>query len=99
MPPGAEAGGTRGGDDLSANATHDAERTQCATPDDAARGILRSIFGFEDFRTGQEEVVASVLQGNDTLAVMPTSGGKSLCYQVPALMGEGGDSRSSSRRW
>ncbi len=75
---------------MSANAIHDEKRTRCATPEDAARGVLRSVFGFEDFRTGQEEVVASVLRGSDTLAVMPTSGGKSLCYQVPALMGEGG---------
>ncbi len=75
---------------MSANAVHDAKRTQSATPEEAARGVLRSVFGFDAFRTGQEEVVGSVLEGRDTLAVMPTSGGKSLCYQVPALMGEGG---------
>lgn len=53
---------------------------------DAARAILRSVFGFEDFRNGQHDVITSVLDGNDTLAVMPTGGGKSLCYQIPALL-------------
>lgn len=47
--------------------------------------VLREIFGFESFRPGQEEVIRAVLEGRDTLAVMPTGGGKSLCYQVPAL--------------
>ena len=53
----------------------------------AARGVLRRVFGYEGFRPGQDRVVASVLEGRDTLAVMPTGGGKSLCYQVPALVG------------
>src|SRR5438093_1942717 len=53
---------------------------------DMARVILRDHFGYENFRPGQVDVVAAVLGGNDTVAVLPTGGGKSLCYQVPALV-------------
>ncbi|MBW3545250.1 MAG: DNA helicase RecQ, partial [Bacteroidetes bacterium] len=61
------------------------EERSPAGPEGAARLVLESVFGFSSFRPGQEEVVESVLARRDTLAVMPTSGGKSLCYQVPAL--------------
>ena len=50
---------------------------------------LRTVFGFDSFRPGQEEIVSAVLSGRDVLAIMPTGGGKSLCYQLPALMREG----------
>lgn len=55
-----------------------------------ARRILREVFGFREFRPGQAEVIAAVLAGRDALGVMPTGGGKSLCYQVPALLAEDG---------
>ncbi|MCG7346106.1 DNA helicase RecQ [Sporosarcina sp. ACRSL] len=51
--------------------------------------VLSSYFGFSSFRTGQEQAIRNVLDGKDTLCVMPTGGGKSICYQVPALVMEG----------
>ncbi len=51
--------------------------------------ILRDVFGFSSFRPGQSEIVEAVCEGAETLAIMPTGGGKSLCYQLPALMRPG----------
>jgi ATP-dependent DNA helicase RecQ len=51
-----------------------------------ARHVLKDVFGFENFRPGQEAVMTAVLAGRSVLAVMPTGAGKSLCYQVPALV-------------
>jgi ATP-dependent DNA helicase RecQ len=51
-----------------------------------ARNALKTHFGYDEFRAGQERAVQSVLAGEDTLVVLPTGGGKSLCFQVPALM-------------
>jgi ATP-dependent DNA helicase RecQ len=51
--------------------------------------LLRSVFGFPGFRPGQAEIVEAVLEGRNTLAIMPTGGGKSLCFQLPALCREG----------
>lgn len=53
---------------------------------DEARRVLKRVFGYDDFRPGQGDIVAAVLQGRDVLGVMPTGGGKSICYQVPALL-------------
>src|SRR5882672_9384541 len=55
----------------------------------AAQSILRTTFGFESFRAGQGEIIDTILSGGDVLAVMPTGSGKSLCYQLPALLREG----------
>jgi ATP-dependent DNA helicase RecQ len=54
-----------------------------------AREVLREVFGFEDFLDGQESVMEEILSGRDGSVVMPTGGGKSLCYQLPALCREG----------
>src|SRR6476659_4291812 len=51
-----------------------------------ALSSLRKHFGFDDFREGQREVIAAILGGKDAVVVMPTCSGKSLCYQLPALM-------------
>ena len=57
--------------------------------DDRAREALEQRFGFSSFKPGQEEVVAHLLAGRSTAAVFPTGGGKSLCYQIPALLLDG----------
>ncbi|OYX42451.1 MAG: DNA helicase RecQ [Rhodobacterales bacterium 32-67-9] len=54
-----------------------------------AEDLLSSVFGFSEFRPGQAEIVAAVAEGRNALAIMPTGGGKSLCFQLPALMREG----------
>ncbi|MBO9450442.1 DNA helicase RecQ [Tropicibacter sp. R16_0] len=54
-----------------------------------AAPLLRDVFGFDAFRPGQEEIVDAVTAGENVLAIMPTGGGKSLCFQLPALMREG----------
>ncbi len=52
----------------------------------AARRVLRERFGYPDFRPGQDRLVAAVLAGRDALGILPTGGGKTVCYQVPALL-------------
>ena len=53
---------------------------------DPKRRVLKDVFGFDDFRPGQDAVMEALLAGRNVLAVMPTGAGKSLCYQVPALV-------------
>ena len=54
-----------------------------------AQKLLHSVFGFASFRPGQADIIGTILAGRDVLAVMPTGSGKSLCYQLPALMRDG----------
>ena len=64
---------TRGGDPVQSRATE----------------VLQDVFGFDGFRTDQEQIIERLLSGRDALVLMPTGGGKSLCYQIPALLGNG----------
>ncbi len=54
-----------------------------------AREVLADVFGYRDFRSHQADIIATVIAGNDALALMPTGGGKSLCYQIPSLVRPG----------
>ena len=56
---------------------------------DKAKAILKKFYGYEDFRSGQEKVIKSLLSGKDTVAIMPTGAGKSICFQIPALLFSG----------
>ena len=56
---------------------------------DKSHTLLKKYFGYEDYRGAQAKVIKSILEGNDTFAIMPTGAGKSLCFQIPALMLEG----------
>ena len=56
---------------------------------DAAQDVLERVFGYKNFRSHQAGIVAALLNGLDALVLMPTGGGKSLCYQVPALVRPG----------
>ena len=51
-----------------------------------AHTVLQDVFGYEQFRGSQEAIIGHVVDGGDALVLMPTGGGKSLCYQVPAIV-------------
>jgi len=56
---------------------------------DSLHVLLKQIFGFDSFKGNQEKIIENLLEGNDTFVIMPTGGGKSMCYQLPALTSEG----------
>ncbi|MFD1454860.1 DNA helicase RecQ [Levilactobacillus lanxiensis] len=55
----------------------------------AAQKVLKTVFGYDEFRPGQKAVIEHVMAGDNSLAIMPTGGGKSLCYQIPAVLFDG----------
>ena len=57
--------------------------------ENTAINVLEKYYGYKTFRRGQEHIINEILNGEDVLAIMPTGGGKSICYQIPALMLEG----------
>lgn len=54
-----------------------------------AKALLRKFYGYDEFRQGQEEIISAIASGQDTLVLMPTGGGKSICFQLPALVADG----------
>lgn len=60
-----------------------------SAPLSSSEQVLQDVFGYQSFRGGQQEVIDAVIDGQDCLVIMPTGGGKSLCYQIPALMQPG----------
>jgi ATP-dependent DNA helicase RecQ len=66
-----------------------AESRAAEAADARARALLRDVFGYVEFRGQQQAIIAAALAGHDSLVLMPTGGGKSLCYQIPALVRDG----------
>ena len=54
-----------------------------------AEKILKKYYGYSNFRQGQDKIIKNILSGNDTFAIMPTGAGKSICFQIPAMLFDG----------
>jgi len=63
--------------------------THASNTHDPVHDILKNVFGFQTFRPNQESIIRGIIDGRDVFAVMPTGGGKSLCYQLPAALMSG----------
>ena len=72
-----------------ATADSSASTDSSALSDSSATGVLRRVFGFREFRPHQGEIVEHLIAGGDAFVLMPTGGGKSLCYQIPAIVRPG----------
>lgn len=69
--------------------SHGGEMTKASNMSQQALDVLQTIYGYDQFRGQQHEIVSTVIEGGDALVLMPTGGGKSLCYQVPSLVRSG----------
>ncbi|MDX8394687.1 MAG: DEAD/DEAH box helicase [Mariprofundales bacterium] len=68
---------------------YDSSYNSSNTSQSSPKQILQNVFGYDSFRFEQELIIDNVIAGTDVLAVMPTGGGKSLCYQIPSLLRQG----------